>query len=41
MILLTLIHEGYALLVILYGWLAYSSDYRKYSDLARRRAEVS
>eukprot|EP00571_Detonula_confervacea_P015579 CAMPEP_0172308306 /NCGR_PEP_ID=MMETSP1058-20130122/8944_1 /TAXON_ID=83371 /ORGANISM="Detonula confervacea, Strain CCMP 353" /LENGTH=509 /DNA_ID=CAMNT_0013020691 /DNA_START=118 /DNA_END=1647 /DNA_ORIENTATION=- len=32
---------GYGVLVIIYGWLAYSSDYRKYSDMARKRTEVS
>jgi len=32
---------GYFILVVLYGWLAYSSDYRKYSDIARERAEAS
>ncbi|KAL7529914.1 hypothetical protein ACHAXR_003220 [Thalassiosira sp. AJA248-18] len=31
---------GYCVLVMIYGWLAHSSDYQKYSDMARRRAEV-
>lgn len=31
---------GYCVLVLIYGWLAYTSDYQKYSDLARKRAEV-
>jgi len=32
---------GYCVLVFIYGWLAYSSDYRKYSEIARKRAEVA
>jgi len=32
---------GYGVVVLIYGWLAHSSDYQKYSDLARKRAEVS
>jgi len=30
---------GYCILTIIYGWLAYSSDFVKYSDMARQRAE--
>ena len=32
---------GYCLLVVIYGRLAYASDYQKYSDMARKRAEVA
>jgi len=30
---------GYCILTIIYGWLAYSSDFVKYSEMARKRAE--
>eukprot|EP00584_Thalassiosira_punctigera_P002158 CAMPEP_0172531628 /NCGR_PEP_ID=MMETSP1067-20121228/4955_1 /TAXON_ID=265564 ORGANISM="Thalassiosira punctigera, Strain Tpunct2005C2" /NCGR_SAMPLE_ID=MMETSP1067 /ASSEMBLY_ACC=CAM_ASM_000444 /LENGTH=519 /DNA_ID=CAMNT_0013316025 /DNA_START=38 /DNA_END=1597 /DNA_ORIENTATION=+ len=39
--LYTGVGAGYAVLVLIYGWLAYTSDYHKYSDMARKRAEVS